>query len=100
METSHEILTWLDSEISSAMKRIERVIDRVVHFRARSKGQKARRVRERIQRDGRQCDWCGRYDDDKSAHNCAGCGALIPASEFIDVTMVGDKDRRCLRVPA
>ena len=36
----------IDSEIAAAVKRIERVIDRKIHFEARSAGQRRRRERE------------------------------------------------------
>lgn len=37
----------VDAEIAAAMKKVDRVIDRVVHFDARSAGQQRRRERER-----------------------------------------------------
>ena len=42
--------------------------------------------------DERRCPHCGRFDDDARAHQCAGCGAAIPASRFIDVTTLRDRN--------
>ena len=41
---------WVDVQIEQARARIARVIDRKIHFASRSRAQRARRQRERLDR--------------------------------------------------
>jgi hypothetical protein len=50
--------------------------------------------------DQRRCEYCGRFDDDETAHNCASCGVFIPPSRLIEATTFGDPDPHYIRVPA
>ena len=45
---------WVAAEIEQARARIARVIDRKIHFASRSRAQRARRQRERLDKLERQ----------------------------------------------